>query len=136
MPRKMDINKMQLKLARLNERTKDAESALKNLEESRNKLQQKIKEEERKIRTHNLCNIGGMVYKYFGENLTSEEFKDILDFLFSNTEIQEYVNSEKEKRFIRDNPPVVINPTSETELSDNGGTKIISTALASESKNT
>lgn len=42
--------------------------------------------------------MGGLVYKYFGENLTGEQFKEILDVLFKMNGVQEFVNAEKGKR--------------------------------------
>ncbi|MBD5146030.1 MAG: DUF3847 domain-containing protein [Ruminococcus sp.] len=108
MPKKNDLSKMKESLARLNERTKSTEDELKRLEEKRKKIQNSIAEEERKKRTHNLCGIGGLVYKYFGDDISQEEFKEMLDFLFAIDEVQDYVTEEKEKRFLRDNPPVVI----------------------------
>ena len=108
MPKKNDVDEMRDKLARLNERTKSAEDGLKKLEEKRKKVQNLIAEEERKKRTHNLCCVGGLVYKYFGDDISSEEFKEMLDFLFAIAAVQSFVTEEKEKRFMRDNPPVVI----------------------------
>ena len=108
MSKTTNVTTMQEKLARLNERTKSAETELKRLEEKRKKIQNSIAEEERKKRTHNLCEIGGLVYKYFGDNISPEEFKEMLDFLFAIDEVQDFVTEEKEKRFLRDNPPVVI----------------------------
>ncbi len=108
MPKKNDVGEMKEKLARLNDRAKSAEDELKKLEERRKKVQNLIAEEERKKRTHNLCGIGGLVYKYFGDDISSEEFKEMLDFLFAIDEVQSFVTEEKEKRFIQDNPPVVI----------------------------
>ena len=103
-----DVGKMKEKLARLNERAKSAEDELKRLEEKRKKIQNSIAEEERKKRTHNLCGIGGLVYKYFGDDISPEEFKEMLDFLFSINEVQDFVTEEKEKRFLRNTPPIVI----------------------------
>lgn len=108
MPKKNDVDEMRDKLARLNERTKSAEDGLKKLEEKRKKVQNLIAEEERKKRTHNLCCVGGLVYKYFGDDISPEEFKEMLDFLFAIAALQSFVTEEKEKRFMRDNPPVVI----------------------------
>lgn len=108
MPKTTNVTTMQEKLARLNERTKSTEAELKRLEEKRKKIQNSIAEEERKKRTHNLCGIGGLVYKYFGDDISQEEFKEMLDFLFAIDEVQNFVTEEKEKRFLRDNPPVVI----------------------------
>ena len=81
MPKKNDVAKMKENLARLNERSKSAEEELKRLEEKRKKVQNLIAEEERKKRTHNLCSVGGLVYKYFGDDISPEEFKGMLDFL-------------------------------------------------------
>ena len=108
MPRSTNITEMQAKLARYNERTKEATTALNKLEESRNALKAKIDTEEHKVRTHNLCQVGGLAYKYFGDDLLPDEFKELLDFVFSINEVQDFINSEKEKRFLRDNPPVVL----------------------------
>lgn len=115
MPKKNDVTKMKESLARLNERTKSTEEELKRLEDKRKKIQNQIAEEERKKRTHNLCCVGGLVYKYFGDDISSEEFKEILDFLFTIEEVQNYVTKEKEKRFLRDNPPVVISQNENSE---------------------
>ncbi len=121
-----DVSKMKEKLARLNERTKSAEAELKRLEEKRKKIQNSIAEEERKKRTHNLCGIGGLVYKYFGDDISPEEFKEMLDFLFAIDEVQDFVTKEKEKRFLRNNPTVVIseNVNPEEKVTESDNTKI------------
>lgn len=108
MARKKDVNEMRERLARLNERTKLAEAERKRLEEKRKKIQNLIAEEERKKRTHNLCEIGGLVYKYFGKNLAPSEFKEMLDFIFAISEVHDFVNSEKEKRIVHNNSSVTI----------------------------
>jgi len=89
---------MKAKLAKYDERKRDTEKTLSKIETSRKELVAKIAAEERKKRTHNLCEVGGLVYKYFGENLTGEQFKDILDVLFKMNGVQEFVNAEKDKR--------------------------------------
>jgi|BioPla2DNA2_1021312.scaffolds.fasta_scaffold35847_3 hypothetical protein len=93
MPRSTNITEMQAKLARYDERTKEAAAALSKLEESRNALKAKIDGEERKARTHNLCQVGGLAYKYFGDDLSPDEFKELLDFVFSINEVQDFINS-------------------------------------------
>lgn len=115
MPKKNDVTKMKESLARLNERAKSAEEELKRLEEKRKKVQNQIAEEERKKRTHNLCCVGGLVYKYFGDDISPEEFKEMLDFLFAIDEVQDFVTEEKEKRFLRDNQTVVISENTNSE---------------------
>lgn len=130
MPRSTNITEMQAKLARYNERTKEAAAALSKIEESRNALKAKIEGEERKVRTHNLCQVGGLAYKYFGDDISPDEFKDLLDFIFSINEVQEFINSENEKRFLRDNPPVVL----DVSESVNEVTTVISENLLDEKK--
>ena len=98
MARRFDIDEMKAKLAKYDERKTETEKALSKIETSRKELAAKIASEERKIRTHNLCEVGGLVYKYFGENLTGERFKEILDMLFKMNGVQEFVNAEKDKR--------------------------------------
>lgn len=115
MSKKNDVIKMKESLARLNERAKSAEEELKRLEEKRKKVQNLIAEEERKKRTHNLCCVGGLVYKYFGDDISPEEFKDMLDFLFAIDEVQDFVTNEKEKRFLRNNQPVIISENTNSE---------------------
>ncbi len=119
MPKKNDVDKMRGRLARLNERAKSAESELKRLEEKRKKVQNLIAEEERKKRTHNLCCVGGLVYKYFGEDISPEEFKEMLDYLFAIDEVQNFVTEEKEKRFLRDNPSIVISENTNLAKTEN-----------------
>ncbi len=115
MPKKNDVIKMKESLARLNERAKSTESELKRLEEKRKKVQNLIAEEERKKRTHNLCCVGGLVYKYFGDDMSPEEFKEMLDSIFALDEVQDFVINEKEKRFLRDNQPVIISENTNSE---------------------
>ena len=98
MARRFDMDEMKAKLAKYDERKTETEKALSKIEASRKDLAAKIANEERKIRTHNLCEVGGLVYKYFGENLTGEQFKEILDVLFKMKDVQEFVNAEKDKR--------------------------------------
>ncbi len=98
MPRKFDITEMKAKLAKYDERKKETEKALSKLENFRKELVARIAAEERKEHTHNLCEVGGLVYKYFGENLTGEQFKALLDVLFKINGVQEFVNAEKDKR--------------------------------------
>ena len=108
MSRKFDIVEMKAKLAKYDERKRDTEKALSKIETSRKELVAKIAAEERKERTHNLCEMGGLVYKYFGENLTGVQFKAILDVLFKMNGVQEFGNAEKDKRAVaeieRDSP--------------------------------
>ena len=96
MPKKNDVDEMRDKLARLNERTKSAEDGLKKLEEKRKKVQNLIAEEERKKRTHNLCCVGGLVYKYLGDDISPEKLKEILDYLFSIKEVREFIDMQKD----------------------------------------
>ena len=53
--------------------------------------------------------------KYFGEDISFEEFKELLDFLFTISEVQEFVNEEKERRAVRDNMSVVADKNTSTE---------------------
>ncbi len=108
MSKKNDVDEMRDKLARLNERTKSAEDGLKKLEYKRKKIQNLIAEEERKKRTHNLCCVGGLVYKYFGDDISPERFKVMLDFIFAIDEVQNFVTEKKENCLLRNSPPAVI----------------------------
>ncbi len=65
------------------------------------------------------------MYKYFGDDISPEEFKEMLDFLFTIEEVQNYVTKEKEKCFQRNNPPVVIsrNENSEENTFENENAK-------------
>ncbi|MDE5575950.1 MAG: hypothetical protein K2J11_01005, partial [Oscillospiraceae bacterium] len=65
-------------------------------------------------------------YKYFGDDISQEEFKGMLDFLFAIDEVQNFVTKEKEKRFLQDNPPVVISEhtNSEEKITESDNAKI------------
>lgn len=115
MSRKPTVEEMKTKLAKYDACAEEEQAKLDKLEKSRAELRERIKKEEEKVRTHNLCGIGGLVYKYFGENLTPQEFKEILDVLFMMEEVQTFVDSEKEKRFARENPPVEMTSIDEEE---------------------
>ncbi len=103
MPKKNDVDEMRDKLARLNERTKSAEDGLKKLEDKRKKIQNQIAEEERKKRTHNLCCVGGLVYKYFGDDISPEKLKEILDYLFSIKDVRDFIAMQKDTHKIPQN---------------------------------
>lgn len=122
MARRFDMNEMKAKLAKYDERKTETEKALSKIEASRKELAARIASEERKIRTHNLCECGGLVYKYFGENLTSEQFKEILDVLFKMNGVQEFVNAEKDKRALAEIERIE-NITSEVNEKENTGTE-------------
>ena len=117
MPRKFDIGEMKAKLAKYDERKKETENTLSKIEASRKELAARIAAEERKERTHNLCEVGGLVYKYFGENLTGEQFKEIFDVLFKINGVQEFVNAEKDKRALAEIARIE-NITSDVDGSD------------------
>ena len=122
MARRFDMDEMKAKLAKYDERKTETEKALSKIESSRKELAARIASEERKIRTHNLCEVGGLVYKYFGENLTGEQFKEILDMLFKMNGVQKFVNSEKDKRAL-DEIARVENITSEVNEEENTETE-------------
>ncbi len=103
MPKKNDVDEIRDKLARLNERTKSAEDGLKKLEDKRKKIQNQIAEEERKKRTHNLCCVGGLVYKYFGDDISPEKLKEILDYLFSIKDVRDFIAMQKDTHKIPQN---------------------------------
>lgn len=105
---KMTLEEMRAKNVRLNASILEVQETLKSKREKLAELERKIAEEERKIRTHNLCSMGGLVYKYFGDDISPDEFKEALDFLFDIGEVKKFVESEKEKRFLRDNPPMPV----------------------------
>ena len=106
MPRKVTEESLNTKLARCNEQIEATEKKNAELMEKREKLIHQIKEKERARRTHNLCGLGGLVEKYFGKDITAEEFQGILNHLFAIDGVQKFVDAEKEKRFLRDNSPV------------------------------
>ena len=125
MARRFDMDEMKAKLAKYDERKTETEKALSKIEASRKDLAAKIANEERKIRTHNLCEVGGLVYKYFGENLTGEQFNTLLDMLFKMNGVQEFVNAEKDKRALAEierieNIAPEINEEENTETEQSG----------------
>ena len=68
---------------------------------ARDIVKKDIAEDERKIRTHNLCTIGGMVYKHFGDDISPAEFENMLVYLLKIDEVQRYVSRERHSRQAR-----------------------------------
>lgn len=107
MAKKMTLDELKARNEKLSASLADINEDLQKKQHALNIIQKQIADEERKVRTHNLCQVGGLAYKYFGDDMTPDEFKELLDFVFSVSEVQEFVNSEKEKRALRDKPTAV-----------------------------
>lgn len=108
MAKKKTLEELKARNEKLSASVSEINTALSEKQKALTALQKQIADEERKARTHSLCEVGGLAYKYFGDDMTPDEFKELLDFIFSIKEVQEFINSEKEKRFLRNNPPVVL----------------------------
>ncbi len=101
MAKKMTLEELKIKSGRLSGAISEINSQLEKKQKAVADLQKAIKDEERKIRTHNLCSVGGLVYKYFGEDLSPDEFKETLDYIFSVDEVFAFIEDEKEKRRLK-----------------------------------
>ena len=108
MAKKKTLDELKARNEKLSASVSEINTALSEKQKALTALQKQIAEEERKARTHNLCEFGGLAYKYFGDDITASEFKDMLDFIFAVDEVQNFVNDEKKKRFLRDNQTVVL----------------------------
>lgn len=108
MAKKKTLEELKARNEKLSASVSEINTALSEKQKALATLQKQIADEERKARTHNLCEVGGLSYKYFGDDMTVSEFKEILDFIFSINEVQDFINSEKEKRFLSDNQTVVL----------------------------
>ena len=69
-------------------------------------LQRAIKAEERRERTHNLCIMGGLVYKYFGDNISPEEFETILKNFKTTVAADTPLETETEVTYDEDNDEI------------------------------
>ena len=79
------------------ERIADLEEKQAKLDEERKKIDAQLKkikqqkdEKDRKVRTHRLCQIGGLVEKYIGRNLTDSDismFESFLVYCRNNEEL-------------------------------------------------
>lgn len=105
MPRKITVESLQTRLAHYNEQLEASEKRKADLEEKRQKVLQEIREKERAARTHTLCSLGGLVLKYFGEEISPEEFQILLNRVFRIAGVQEIVDAEKMKRVSADIVP-------------------------------
>ena len=87
---------------------KQGEAADKRVEEAENNLSvakkkqaecwarvDEIKAEQEQERFNSLAKIA---IEKFGENVTAEQFKEMLDTIMINDEVREYINSEKAKQ--------------------------------------
>ena len=98
MPQRKTIEQMRAKQDKLAAKIAELNALLADKQKEFKNTQKQTAEKERDIRTHTLCTIGGMVYQRFGNDISSEEFENLLDRILSFHNVSSLVESEKRKR--------------------------------------
>ena len=97
MARKRTLASIEKDLSIARTRKESAQSELDKATKQEESLLNEYKAEQDKIRAENFSRIGETVYKYFGENISPEEFAETMELLFTIEEVKSLIDSEKNK---------------------------------------
>ena len=99
MARKRTLASIEKDLSIARTRKESAQSELDKATKHEESLLNEYKAEQDKIRAENFSRIGETVYKYFGENISPDEFAETIEMLFTIEEVKNFVipeNTNKE----------------------------------------
>ena len=97
MARKRTLASIEKDLSIARTRKESAQSELDKATKHEESLLNEYKAEQDKIRAENFSRIGETVYKYFGENISPDEFAETMELLFTMEEVKSLIDSEKNK---------------------------------------
>ena len=97
MARKRTLASIEKDLSIARTRKESAQSELDKAVKHEENLLNEYKAEQDKIRAENFSRIGETVYKYFGENISPDEFAETMELLFTIEEVKNLIDSEKNK---------------------------------------
>ena len=94
MARKRTLASIEKDLSIARTRKESAQSELDKAVKHEENLLNEYKAEQDKIRAENFSRIGETVYKYFGENISPDEFAETMEMLFTIEEVKNFVKPE------------------------------------------
>ncbi len=97
MARKRSIEIINKELDRLENREKSLQTDIDSVKSEKEKLlgeRNEILEKERREQVDKLAEI---VYEYFGESISPDKFKEILEYVSAIDEVKDFIKSENEK---------------------------------------
>ena len=94
MARKRTLASIEKDLSVARTRKESAQSELDKAVKHEENLLNEYKAEQDKIRAENFSRIGETVYKYFGENISPDEFAETMEMLFTIEEVKNFVKPE------------------------------------------
>ena len=97
MARKRTLASIEKDLSVARTRKESAQLELDKAVKHEESLLNEYKAEQDKIRAENFSRIGETVYKYFGENISPDEFAETMELLFTIEEVKSLIDSEKNK---------------------------------------
>ena len=97
MARKRTLASIEKDLSIARTRKESAQSELDKAVKHEESLLNEYKAEQDKIRAENFSRIGETVYKYFGENISPDEFAETMELLFTIEEVKSFIDSERNK---------------------------------------
>ena len=94
MARKRTLASIEKDLSIARTRKESAQSELDKAAKYEESLLNELKADQDKIRVENFSRIGETVYKYFGENISPDDFAETMELLFTIEEVKSFVKSE------------------------------------------
>ena len=93
-----DIEVYRDNIAKAQKKQEILKEQLAKLDEKLSKNKKLLNAELEKKRTQNCRKMGELIYARFGDDITPDEFEEMITFILLNNEIRRYVESEKKKR--------------------------------------
>lgn len=97
MARKRSIETINKELDKLENREKSLQTDINSVKSEKEKLLGERNEILEKERREKVDKIAEIVYEYFGENITSDKFRETLKYILAVDEVKEFIKSADEK---------------------------------------
>lgn len=97
MARKRSIETINKELDKIETREKSLQTDIDSVKSEKEKLLSARNEILEKERRETVDKIAEIVYEYFGENITSDKFRETLKYIFAVDEVKDFVKSADEK---------------------------------------
>lgn len=97
MARKRSIETINKELDKLETREKSLQTDIDSVKSEKEKLINARNEILEKERREKVDKIAEIVYEYFGENITSDKFRETLEYIFAIDDVKDFIKSADEK---------------------------------------
>lgn len=97
MARKRSIETINKELDRLENREKSLQTDIDSVKSEKEKLLSVRNEILEQKRREQVDKIAEIVYEYFGENITSDKFRETLEYIFTIDDVRDFIKSANER---------------------------------------